>query len=58
LEHFYYRRPKTPENRYWIDYRVGADGGITVFNTADWYERRHRPDPSADAVAFLKLAQL
>ncbi len=53
-EWFYYGRPRTPENRYSIEYRVDADGAITVTDTADWYEPRHTPDPSADAVGFLK----
>ena len=53
-EWFDYGRPKSRENRYSIDYRVSKDGSITVSDTADWYEPRHTPDPSADAVAFLK----
>ena len=53
-EWFYYGRPKTPENRYSIDYRVDNRGVIAVTDTADWYEPHHRPDASADSVGFLK----
>ncbi|MGH3023247.1 MAG: hypothetical protein ACRDNI_06285, partial [Gaiellaceae bacterium] len=53
-EWFYYGRPKAPENRYSIDYRVDPDGAVIVEDTVDWYEPRHQPDPSSDAVAFLK----
>ena len=54
-EWFYYGRPKTPDNRYSIEYRVDSEGVITVADTADWYEPHHQPDASADAVGFLKL---
>ena len=54
-EWFYYGRPKTPENRYSIDYRVDSDSVITVVDTVDWYEPHHQPDPSADAVGFLRM---
>jgi hypothetical protein len=57
-EWFYYGRPKASENRYSIDYRVNADGSINVADTGDWYEPRHHPDPSADAVGFLKAVQI
>jgi hypothetical protein len=53
-EWFYYGRPKVAENRYSLDYRVDPEGAVTVEDTGDWYEPRHQPDPSADAVAFVK----
>jgi hypothetical protein len=53
-EWFYYGRPQTPENRFAIEYRIDSDGAIAVTDTADWRELDHSPDPSADAVAFLK----
>jgi hypothetical protein len=53
-EWFHYGRPKTPENRFVIEYRVGSTGVIEVTDTADWYEPLHQPSPSADAVALLK----
>jgi len=53
-EWFYYGRPQTPENLYYLDYRVEGDGSITVADTADWYEPRHQPDPSADAIALIR----
>jgi hypothetical protein len=56
-EWFYYGRPKAPENRYSIDYHVDSEGTITVSDTGDWYEPHHQPDPSADAVAFVRMTQ-
>jgi len=54
-EWFYYGRPRTPANRYLIEYRVDSGGAIAVTDTGDWYTPHHEPTPSADAVAFLKL---
>lgn len=52
-EWFYYGRPRLPENRFSLDYQVHGDT-VAVTDTADWRERDHRPDGSADAVAFLR----
>ena len=55
-EWFYYGRSKVPANRFAIDYRVADDGTVSVTDTADWYEPRHSPNATVDALAFLKPA--
>lgn len=56
-EWFYYGRPRTPENLYWIEYVRGEDGQIRVTDTfvAIVPEIVHSPDESAPAVEMISF---
>ena len=51
-EWFYYGRPKTPENRFFIEYEVW-DGLVIANSDADWAPRRFAPSLLRPAVEIL-----
>lgn len=53
-EWFYYGRPQSPENRYFIEHaRAGDD--VTARSDADWSPRNFSPSPQYPAVELLVL---
>jgi hypothetical protein len=51
-EWFYYGRPKTPSNLYFLDF-VRSATGISATTNVDWYEPNLKPRPSEAAVEIL-----
>ena len=51
-EWFYYGRPKTPSNLYFLDF-VKSATGISATTNVDWYEPNLKPKPSEAAVEIL-----
>ena len=51
-EWFYYGRPKTPSNLYFMDF-VKSTTGILAMTNVDWYKPSLKPTPSAAAVEIL-----
>jgi len=51
-EWFYYGRPKTPENRYFIEH-VNAGGAVTTTTNADWAPLAMHPSSQRPAVEIV-----
>lgn len=51
-EWFYYSRPKTQENRYFIEHAHDGER-ITVTTNADWAARRFTPSSERPAVGLI-----